>query len=143
MSYNQQQFEFGSKDVVKAAIRMALSANRDEEKELKAYYTDIGIKACAVDYGGEFLSSIMKIIERAVVSSKREGVIIESHAEEGAVAGAAREALTQVTPKAIGLNVGGKIGVARYRDHVAVCVFFGIGLLHLNEISIGVGHRVV
>ena len=143
MSYNQQQFEFGSKDVVKAAIRMALSANRDEEKELNAYYTDIGIKACAVDYGGEFLSSIMKIIERAVVSSKREGVIIESHAEEGAVAGAAREALTQVTPKAIGLNVGGKIGVARYRDHVAVCVFFGIGLLHLNEISIGVGHRVV
>lgn len=143
MSYNHQQSEFGSKDIVKAAIRMALSANRDEEKDLKAYYSGIGIKACAVDYGGEFISSIMKIIERAVVSSKREGVIIESHAEEGAVAGATREALAQVMPKAVGLNVGGKIGVARYHDHVAVCVFFGIGLLHLNEISIGVGHRVV
>jgi len=143
MSYNHQQSEFGSKDVVKAAIRMALSANRDEEKDLKAYYSGIGIKACAVDYGGEFISSIMKIIERAVISSKREGVIIESHAEEGAVAGATREALAQVMPKAVGLNVGGKIGVARYHDHVAVCVFFGIGLLHLNEISIGVGHRVV
>ena len=143
MSYNQQKFEFGSKDVVKAAIRMALSANRDEEKELKAYYSGIGIKACAVDYGGEFMTSIMKIIERAVVSSKREGVVIESHAEEGAVAGATREALSQVTPKAIGLNIGGKIGVARHNDHVAVCVFFGIGLLHLNEISIGIGHRVV
>ena len=143
MSYNQQQSEYGSKDIVKAAIRMALSASRDEEKELKTYYSSMGIKSCAVDYGGEFISSIMKIIERAVVSSKREGVIIESHAEEGAVAGAAREALAQVTTKAIGLNVGGKIGVARYHDHVAVCVFFGIGLLHLNEISIGVGHRVV
>ena len=143
MSYNHQQSEFGSKDIVKAAIRMALSANRDEEKDLKAYYSGIGIKACAVDYGGEFISSIMKIIERAVVSSNREGVIIESHAEEGAVAGATREALAQVMPKAVGLNVGGKIGVARYHDHVAVCVFFGIGLLHLNEISIGVGHRVV
>jgi hypothetical protein len=85
----------------------------------------------------------MKIVERAVVSSKREGVIVESHNEEGAVAGAAREALTQVMPKAMGLNVGGKIAVARSGEHVAVSVFFGIGLLHLNEIAIGTGHRVV
>ncbi len=139
----QKHGEYGSKEVVKAAIRMALSVNREEEKQLKHEYQGTGMKACAVDYGGEFLTSIMKIIERAVVSAKREGVIIESHAEEGAVAGAAREALSQVTAKAIGLNIGGKIGVSRYHDHVAVCVFFGIGLLHLNEISIGVGHRVV
>jgi hypothetical protein len=46
-------------------------------------------------------------------------------------------------PKAIGLNVGGKIGIARYGDHVSVSIFFGIGLLHLNEVSIGLGHRVV
>ncbi len=143
MIKEQLHAEYGSKDVVKAAIRMALSASRDEEKELKAEYNGMGIKSCAVDYGGDFITSIMKIIERAVVSSKREGVIVESHAEEGAVAGAAREALSQITTKAIGLNIGGKIGVSRYHDHVAVCVFFGIGLLHLNEISIGIGHRVV
>jgi hypothetical protein len=59
------------------------------------------------------------------------------------VAGAAREALSQVMPKAIGLNVGGKIGVARCGEHVAVATFFGIGLLHLNEVAIGTGHRVV
>lgn len=135
--------DFGSKDIVKAAIRMALTGTREEEKILKHEYHEKGIKSCAVDYGGDFITSVMKIIERAVVSSKREGVIIESHAEEGAVAGATREALGQITAKAIGLNIGGKIGVARYHDHVAVCVFFGIGLLHLNEISIGVGHRVV
>ena len=46
-------------------------------------------------------------------------------------------------PKAIGLNVGGKIGIARYNDHISVAIFFGIGLLHLNEVSIGLGHRVV
>lgn len=143
MYYEQKQGEYGSKDVVKAAINMALSANREEEKSLKQSYHDMGIKSCAVDYGGDFITSIMKIIERAVVSAKREGVIIESHAEEGAVAGATREALAQITTKAIGLNIGGKIGLARYHDHVAVCVFFGIGLLHLNEMSIGVGHRVV
>jgi len=133
----------GSKDVVKAAILMSLTGDRAEEKALKSQLAKNGIKTAAVDYGGEFISSVMKIVERAVVSSKREGVIEEYHNEEGAVAGAAREALSQVMPKALGLNVGGKIAVARSGDHVAVAVFFGIGLLHLNEIAIGTGHRVV
>ena len=133
----------GSKDVVKAAIMMSLTGDRMEEKALKTQLSKSGIRTAAVDYGGEFINSIMKIVERAVVSSKREGVIVESHNEEGAVAGAAREALTQVMPKAMGLNVGGKIAVARSGEHVAVSVFFGIGLLHLNEIAIDTGHRVV
>lgn len=138
-----ESFNLGSKDVVKAAIKIALTNDREEERELKRDLLAKGIKTVAVDYGGEFLSSIMKIVERAVVSSKREGVIQECHAEEGAVAGAAREALSQVMSKAAGLNVGGKIAVARCGDHVSVAVFFGIGLLHLNEIAIGTGHRVV
>lgn len=133
----------GSKDVVKAAIMMSLTGDRGEEKALKSQLAKSGIKTAAVDYGGEFINSVMKIVERAVVSSKREGVIKEYHNEEGAVAGAAREALSQVMPKALGLNVGGKIAVARSGEHVAVSVFFGIGLLHLNEIAIGTGHRVV
>jgi len=78
-----------------------------------------------------------------VVAAKREGVIREVHADEGAVAGATREALTQVMPKALGLNVGGKIGIARYQDHISVAVFFGVGLLHLDEVAIGMGHRAV
>lgn len=133
----------GSKDVVKASIMMALTGDRDEERSLKIQLAKDGIKTAAVDYGGEFINSVMKIVERAVVSAKREGVIEECHNQEGAVAGAAREALTQVMPKALGLNVGGKIAVARSGEHVAVAVFFGIGLLHLNEIAIGTGHRVV
>jgi hypothetical protein len=134
---------FGSKDVFKAAILMALTSDREDEKALKKKYADLGIKTAAVDYGGEFINSIMKIIERAVVAAKREGIIEECHVEEGAVAGAAREALTQVMPKALGLNVGGKIGLARFGDHICVAVVFGIGLLHLNEVAIGAGHRVV
>lgn len=133
----------GSKDVVKASIMMALTGDRDEERSLKIQLAKSGIKTAAVDYGGEFINSVMKIVERAVVSAKREGVIEECHNQEGAVAGAAREALTQVMPKALGLNVGGKIAVARSGEHVAVAIFFGIGLLHLNEIAIGTGHRVV
>lgn len=135
--------QYGSKDIAIAAIRMAITTDRREEKELQQEYQKMGIYTAAVDYGGEFITSVMKIVERAVVSSKREGVITNSHAEEGAVAGATREALSQIMPKAIGLNVGGKIGIARYGDHISVAVFFGIGLLHLNEVAIGMGHRVV
>ncbi len=135
--------KLGSKEIAAAAIKIALTADRNEEKLFQADYAKVGIHTAAADYGGEFINSFMKIIERAVVSSKREGVILDSHAEEGAVAGAAREALSQIINKALGLNVGGKIGIARYNDHISVAIFFGIGLLHLNEVAIGVGHRVI
>lgn len=135
--------EYGSRDIAAAAVRIALTTDRAEEKQLQAEFAQRGIHTAAVDYGGEFINSVMKIIERAVVSSKREGVIHESHVEEGAVAGATREALSQIMPKALGLNVGGKIGIARYKDHISVSIYFGIGLLHLNEVAIGLGHRVV
>lgn len=133
----------GSKLAAKIAIKMALTADRDEERRLMEEQKLAGINAAAVDFGGEFIASVSKMVERAVVAAKREGVITSTHAEEGAVAGAAREAISQIMQKAIGLNVGGKIGIARLDDHIGVCVFFGIGLLHLNEISIGLGHRVI
>jgi len=133
----------GSRDVARYAIQMSLTKNREEENRLKQELIKSSVYTAAVDYGGEFISSVNKIIERAVVAAKREGIINDSHAEEGAVAGAAREAITQIMPKAVGLNVGGKIGIARYGDHISVALFFGIGLLHLNEVSIGLGHRVV
>ncbi|MCR6545859.1 HutP family protein [Dehalobacterium formicoaceticum] len=133
----------GSKKVAGIAIKLALSESREEEKELKKLYQAEGITTAAVDYGGEFLSSVAKIIERAVVAAKREGVIKDTHAGEGAVAGATHDALTQIMPKSIGLNIGGKIGIARYCDHVSVAVFFGIGMIHLDEIAVGLAHRAV
>lgn len=134
---------YGSRKVAKVALEMALSEDRDQERELKARFAREGIKTAAVDYGGDFVGSVGKIVERAVVAAKREGVIKEVHAEEGAVAGATREALTQVLQKAFGLNIGGKIGIARHQDHVIVAVFFGVGLLHLDEVAVGLGHRAV
>jgi len=133
----------GSKDVAKAAVRLSLSTSREEEKAFKAKYGTKGVRVAAVDFGGEFLASVMRIVECTVVAAKREKIIEETHHEEGAVAGAVREAVSQITSKAIGLNVGGKIGIARYDEHIAVCIFFGIGLLHLNEVAIGLGHRVI
>lgn len=133
----------GSRQVAKTALIMAISEDREKEKEYKARFAREGFKTAAVDYGGDFITSVNKIIERTVVAAKREGVIKDRHAEEGAVAGATREALSQVMTKAIGLNVGGKIGIARCHDHISVAVFFGVGLLHLDDVTVGIGHRAV
>lgn len=135
--------EMSSKEAAVAAVRLAMSRDRTEEKQLQAEFLETGVKSVAIDYGGEFSASVPKILERAVVAARREGVIRETHGEEGAVAGAAHEAVMQILNKAIGLNMGGKIGIARVGDHVAVCVFFEVGLLNLNDIVIGLGYRAV
>lgn len=134
---------YGSRQVAAIAIHMALTRTREEENEQKSRFAEHGIKTAAVDCGGEYISSVKKFMERAVVAAKREGVIKETHSEEGAVAGATREALSQISMKAVGFNVGGKIGIARYHDHVSVAVYFGIGLLHLDEVAVGLGHRAI
>ncbi|MDP4108777.1 MAG: HutP family protein [Bacillota bacterium] len=133
----------GSREVAAAAIRLAVTSSMEEEDELKKYFAQHGLKVAAANFGGEFIPSINKIIERAVVAAKREGVISSAHADEGAVAGAAREAISQLTNKAIGSNVGGKIAISRFNDHVSVAVFFEISLLNLNEVAVGMGHRVI
>jgi hypothetical protein len=135
--------EKGSRDVAQAAIKMVIAVDREEEKLFKEEFLKVNIKVAAIDFGGEFLTSISKIIEKAVSVAKRDNVIGDSHSEEGSLAGAAREAVTQILQKAVGLNVGGKISIARYEDHIAVAMFFGIGMLHLNEVAIGLGHRVI
>ncbi len=132
-----------SKITASSAIRIALTMTREEEAELKTKLLEQNIRSAAADFGGEFISSVSKIIERCIVAAQREGIITSTHLEEGALAGAAREAISQITSKAIGLNVGGKIGIARFNDHISVCMFFGIGLLHLNEIAVGLGHRAI
>ncbi|WP_105619949.1 HutP family protein [Vallitalea okinawensis] len=132
-----------STDVAKAAIKVAITSSRaTEEQIIEALYKH-GVKAVAVDIGGDLIDSIPKIIERAIVASRRTGIIKECHVHDGAVAGAAREAIMQVSTKATGLNVGGKIGIARHKEHISVCIFMSIGLLHLNEVVIGIGHRSI
>jgi len=132
---------YGSKKIAAAAIRMALSESRDEENRLKQEFAALGIRTVAVDIGGEYVSSIKKVIERAIVASKRENVIKDNHYDEGAIAGATKEALAQVMAKVMGLNMGGKLGIARHNDHISVAVFLGVGLLHLDDVAIGLSHR--
>ena len=134
--------DLNSTDVAKASVKMAISSRMEEEKLIKDF-KEQNISAVAVDIGGNLISSIPKIIERALVASKRTGIIKDCHVHDGAVAGATREAIIQVSSKATGMNVGGKIGIARSGEHLSVCIFLSIGLLHLNEVVIGLGHRSI
>ena len=129
-----------SVQVAKVAIKMATST-RSEEKILEENYRVKNILTAAVDTGGNINTSIDKIVQSALVASERTGIIKPTHVQQGAVVGAAREAILQVSEKANGLNVGGKIGIARADEHIAVCIFMSIGLIHLNEVVIGLGHR--
>lgn len=134
--------EKNSVEVAKIAIKMAIST-REEEQILIENLKKENIFSVAVDIGGNLNTSIPKILERALVASKRTGIIKDSHLQDGAIVGATREAIMQVAAKANGLNVGGKIGIARYGEHLSVAIFLSIGLLHLNEVVIGIGHRSI
>lgn len=130
-----------SVEIGRAALRMAISASRTEENMIKEELGAKGIKATAVDFGGEFLTSVVKIVERAVVAAERQGLVSNTHVGAGAVAGAAHDALEQVKLKAIGFNVGGKIGITRCGEHLCVAIFMGVGVLNLNEMCVGLAHR--
>ncbi len=134
---------YDNKTIARTAIRMALTETRDDERQEKKKNEAMGIQAAAVDFGGEYVTSINKFIEHAIVAAKREGIIGNTYSEEGAVAGATREALMQVQNKALGLNVGGKIGIVRYQENLGIAVFLGVGLLHLDEVAVGLAHRII
>ncbi len=129
-------------EIAKVAIKMALTT-REEEISLSKIYNDEGTRVTAVDIGGKLPDITSKIIENTLVASKRKNIIKDCHLHDGAVAGAIREALQQINAKTNGLNVGGKVGIARKGEHLSVAVFFSIGLLHLNEVVIGLGHRSI
>lgn len=132
---------YDSVDVARAAVRLAITSTRAEEERLIEELKKKGISGTAVDVGGDVVNSVHVVIERAVHASRKGRITKENHVQDGAIAGAAREAITQITEKAMGLTGGGKIAVCRHKEHLSVCIFMSIGLLHLNEVVIGLGHR--
>jgi len=132
-----------SREVARAAIRMALTRDHHEEQSVQSQLRSHGIRAAAVDCGGPFASAVSQVVERAVVAAKREGLIRAVHSEEGAVAGAAHEAVMAIASKALGLNVGGKVGLARRGEHLVVALFCSVGLMHLDDVAIGLAHRAL
>lgn len=138
-----EPLKYTSLDIGRAAVKLAATASRSEETDVKRQLAERGIRSTAVDFGGEFISSIVKIIERAVVAAQRQGLVPDNHVGAGATAGAANAALEQIKTKALGYNVGGKIGLARYGEHLCVAIFMSVGVLNLNELCIGLAHRSI
>lgn len=135
--------EYQSADIARAALRMSLTETRTDENALKERLAKDGIRAVAVNFGGKFLDILPKIFESAIVAAQRQKVISDTHVGDGSVVGAMESAIEQVKPMAIGMNVGGKIGIARWNEHLCVAVFVGVGVLHFNEVTVGMAHRVL
>ena len=135
--------EYQSADVARAAIRMAVTETRAEENALKDELIKEGIRSVAVNFGGKFLDILPKIFESAIVAAQRQHVISDTHVGDGSVIGAVESAIEQIKPMAIGMNVGGKIGIARWKEHLCVAIFVGVGVLHFNEVTFGMAHRVL
>ena len=112
-------------EIGRAALRIAVTENRAEEQRIKEQLAAKGIRSTAVDFGGEFMPS----------------VVTETHVGAGAVAGAAHAALEQLVTKAAGFNVGGKIGIARSGEHLCVAIYMAVGVLNLDELCVALGHR--
>lgn len=134
---------YDSIDVARVAIQVAMTPSRQSEENLIARLGEKGLKTAAVDVGGNINDTIHIVIERAIIASRKCGVTEENHIHDGAIAGAAREAIMQVSAKVNGLNGGGKIGICRGGEHLSICIFMSAGLLHLNEVVIGLAHRAI
>lgn len=137
---NQQR---SSVEVGRHAMRLALTATRAEETALRKDLEEKGVRSAAVDFGGCFLDILPKIIEHAVVAAQRQGLVGSTHVGEGAVVGAVLSALESIKPKAMGQNIGGKIGLARQDEHLVVAIYGTVGILHFNEVVSGMAHRAI
>lgn len=130
-------------DTGRMELELILTQTRNEEHELIKRFKDAEILAVAVDFGGEFVKTIPKILESAVVASKRKGVIVDNYVEEGAILGATRSALEQIKIKGLGWNVGGKVGIIRNGENVCVAIYMQIGIINLDEMAVALSHRVI
>lgn len=88
------------------ALEVALTRTREDERILINKLNKNGILSVAVDFGGDFVKTIPKILESIVVGARRQHVIVEDYIEEAAVLGASRSALEQLKIKGIGCSVG-------------------------------------
>lgn len=132
---------YDSVDIARFSVKLAITENRTNEETFIKELMAKDVKAVAIDVGGNVLEAVHIIIEKAIHASRKSGVTKECHVEDGAIAGAAREAITQIANRSMGLNGGGKIAICRHKEHLSICIFMSIGLLHLNEVVIGLGHR--
>ena len=139
----KKEYNFRSIDVARFATNLVSTGSREKEMEYRKYLETFGVQSVAVDFGGKFEKVVPQIIENGAVAAQRCGLIEEQHVQIGDIVGAIHQVLIELGSIAIGLNVGGKIAVARHKEHLCVAIFAEIRLIHLNEVFINIAHRSV
>ena len=64
--------QFGSKEIASAAIKIALTSDRRDEKLLQQEFAKLEILSAAVDYGGEFITSVKLLKELLFLQREKE-----------------------------------------------------------------------
>lgn len=139
----KKEYNFRSIDVARFATNLVSTGSREKEMEYRKYLETFEVQSVAVDFGGNFEKIVPKIIENGAVAAQRCGLIEDQHVQIGDIVGAIHQVLIKLGSIAVGLNVGGKLAIARYKEHLCVAIFAEIGLIHLNEVFINIAHRSV
>lgn len=139
----KKEYNFRSIDVARFATNLVSTGSREKEMEYRKYLETFEVQSVAVDFGGKFEKVVPQIIENGAVAAQRCGLIEDQHVQIGDIVGAIHQVLIKLGSIAVGLNVGGKLAIARYKEHLCVAIFAEIGLIHLNEVFINIAHRSV
>lgn len=139
----KKEYNFRSIDVARFATNLVSTGSREKEMEYRKYLETFEVQSVAVDFGGKFEKVVPQIIENGAVAAQRCGLIEDQHVQIGDIVGAIHQVLIKLGSIAVGLNVGGKLAIARYKEHLCVAIFSEIGLIHLNEVFINIAHRSV
>lgn len=139
----KKEYNFRSIDVARFATNLVSTGSREKEMEYRKYLETFEVQSVAVDFGGKFEKIVPQIIENGAVAAQRCGLIEDQHVQIGDIVGAIHQVLIKLGSIAVGLNVGGKLAIARYKEHLCVAIFAEIGLIHLNEVFINIAHRSV
>lgn len=139
----KKEYNFRSIDVARFATNLVSTGSREKEMEYRKYLETFEVQSVAVDFGGKFEKVVPQIIENGAVAAQRCGLIEDQHVQIGDIVGAIHQVLIKLGSIAVGLNVGGKLAIARYKEHLCVAIFAEIGLIHLNEVFISIAHRSV
>ena len=139
----KKEYNFRSIDVARFATNLVSTGSREKEMEYRKYLETFEVQSVAVDFGGKFEKVVPQIIENGAVAAQRCGLIEDQHVQIGDIVGAIHQVLIELGSIAVGLNVGGKIAITRYKEHLCVAILAEIGLIHLNEVFINIAHRSV
>lgn len=139
----KKEYNFRSIDVARFATNLVSTGSGEKEMEYRKYLETFEVQSVAVDFGGKFEKVVPQIIENGAVAAQRCGLIEDQHVQIGGIVGAIHQVLIKLGSIAVGLNVGGKLAMARYKEHLCVAIFAEIGLIHLNEVFINIAHRSV